>query len=347
MLCPQCGWNNPASYTHCFSCHTPLSASAGIPAPDTPDPSADAPVYPGWGAFIAASLIDLVLMIAGAVILVILVYACYRQAPADFAGSTAGILIVVGAAGFALLLPAVLDSLAGGSIGNRLAGIRIVNRHGQAPGLLRSLLRHVVKYTAHSLLPLIFRFFEGLIFPGHSLHNLVSQTWAVSRRASPVAIQAAIDADTKAHTTGKILAIVLAGLFGTLLAGIGYLVIERALEPPNPRRDAARQVVIAGESLTRLSGNHFAQTGQFATSATELGLSQLPEGIAKVRFNARNGSIIVYASPPEIMGKRLVFYPEIKRSKTPSAPKWHCGSPDQVEADRPTSCRESVTAFLP
>ena len=31
MQCPQCNWQNPASYTHCFSCNAPLAAAGEGP----------------------------------------------------------------------------------------------------------------------------------------------------------------------------------------------------------------------------------------------------------------------------------------------------------------------------
>lgn len=80
------------------------------------------------------------------------------------------------------LLPAFMDAWANGSPGKRLLKLRVVNRKAQAPGLLRSIWRHTLKYTLNLALPGLFHHIQQAIFGERSMHNALAGTHVVASR---------------------------------------------------------------------------------------------------------------------------------------------------------------------
>lgn len=170
MRCGHCGWNNPKGHQTCFSCHRPLSAA---PAP-TPV-ATDDPDDVGIIVRLIASTIDLALMLVGALALLLLWWLNHdtRWADALFLPMLAGVLGM-------LLLPGLTDPY-GGSPGRRLMGIELRRPDGRPPGLLASVVRHVLKYGL-----LVFHFIGShliarLVFKRDFLHEVASSARIVRR----------------------------------------------------------------------------------------------------------------------------------------------------------------------
>lgn len=168
--CARCGWNNPKSHQSCFSCHSPLSAPTA-PSPAVADDPDDVSII----VRLIASTIDLALMLAGALALLLLWW-MYRDTPwADslFLPMLAGALAM-------LLLPGLTDPY-GGSPGRRLMGIELRRPDGRPPGLLASVVRHVLKYGL-----VVFHFLGShliarLVFKRDFLHEVASSARIVRR----------------------------------------------------------------------------------------------------------------------------------------------------------------------
>ncbi len=365
MPCHACGWNNPASYTECFNCHAVLdTSSSGKPdsvfdtfgksnqaaaplahsekkgAAPVSEPIA---VYAGVWARIMATLVDLALV--GAVML-FAVWLGTNILPTQGTSAVLGLAMILL---LIVLLPAILDSYAGGSPGKRLLGIRVVNSAGEAPGLFRSFFRHGLKYTSHFILPWILRIIERALFGGHSTHNLVTGCFVVSRKAAPEVVRSAILADTGMRRFGMALRVVIGAVFAFVVLIIGSVIFSVWIHPspPNPRADAVRDLTRSAKTITRLMESRWRASGAFASDIKALGLNGPPEGFSSVSLNEESGAIILVTTDPKLSGARLGFYPELKtKRKYVEIKKWRCGSPDLPKEDLPYSCNEDVKAFV-
>ena len=387
MKCAACGWSNPASYTSCFSCKAALSgAPAATPAfpaagralsdsaQDTPKKTpwdapaqahtqkqkqkqkqklgtvADADVIAGKLQRIFAAAIDLAVMavLAGAAI------ALSIAAGISFNETSMTGLAVLIAAAFvvvAILLPALLDSFSAGSIGKRLLNLRVVNARGERPGVVRSALRHVIKYTSHFMLPLGLIVIEKLFFGGRSLHDLLMSTHVLDRRASARQIQRIVASEFGPTMVGAVFKIVAFAVVATVSVVMSVILFSAFIATPNPARTATREAaqVLAksAKSLAKQSENLFYAQGTFPAGLSALGLAKLPDDFAAVQFNQTSGAFTLTLSdktPPALHGKTLTLYPEFKQKKgAGSIKKWRCGSKDIARDEQPFGCRDDVT----
>lgn len=160
MQCPKCNWQNPASNTRCFSCQAPLPvkpaaakpAAAKAKTAPARTTSAHAPLFPSIWSRLGATAIDGMFMAVAIIVLINAVSYTYE----GLAGTPSPILLTIAAGLLGWLLPAFMDAWGNGSPGKRLLKMRVVNGKGQAPGLLRSIWRHQLKYTLNVVLPGIF-----------------------------------------------------------------------------------------------------------------------------------------------------------------------------------------------
>lgn len=337
MRCPSCGWTNPPHFTECHKCKTPLPEDdLGAQHPRQSPGRVDHDIFPGVISELIATFADA----AASIALAIGIFSAFAASGLP-SGSA---LVTVAAAGLpAILLPVALDSWGGGSIGNRIVGVRVVTRNGVAPGLLRSVFRTSLKYILNFSLPFLLTLVERMLFSPHSLHGLASGTYSVRRKTPPQTIAATIQA-SRAKARFLWLA-KLVGLLGAAAAvGIAATVVLVLTAPPDPKRDALRAAISSADSVTSLAANYWMANGRkYPGSAEDLGLKGPPQGFTAMSFNAANGRIILTPSDPLVSSVRLVFYPELQTKRdTLRIRRWHCGTPDLPRAERPFSCRKDI-----
>lgn len=346
MRCPACGWSNPSSYTICFSCQKPLSgAPAGAAAkttakvPVAPATGRQSDVFPSTTVRLIAAGIDLVLMLIPAIICLVVA----MSSSSDFELSM--FMLVLGLA--SLLLPAVLDSYSAGSLGKRMMAIRVVSQQGVRPGLLQSLVRHVVKHCAHFVLPVILKFFEGLLFGSRSLHDVLTQTHVIYRAAD----QTAVARDLKARQSGGWLAALCWGALGLvgilILVGVLMVALEERETAANPKTQAVKTVREDIKAVLPMVENYYVANARFPDSLETAGIAALPASVRSLTLDAASGALTATVILPEIQDARIVFYPILKTKRGVSKIKrWECGSPDVPRTDLPYNCNENVAAFV-
>jgi uncharacterized RDD family membrane protein YckC len=381
MKCAACGWSNPASYTHCFSCNVALSgSSAAAPSPSsaqstpqkkTPwDPRtapkaeaniprsgkqtagqgtvADDDVAAGKLQRLFAAGIDLVLMaVLGGISIAALVGFGASAAEGESLGLPVLIAAVLAVA--AILLPALMDSFSAGSIGKRLLNLRVINARGERPGLIRSKLRHIIKYVSHFVLPLGLFLVEKIFFGGRSLHDLLMSTRVIDRRSSARQIDQIVATEFGPTAVGSAFKIVAWVALACAALAFGVVAIGAFTATPNPTRDAAGALSKTAKSLAKQSENYFYAQSAFPAQLGALGLSKLPDEFASVQFNETNGAFTLTLSDkvlPELKGKSLTLFPEFKQKKgAGTIKKWRCGSKDIARDDQPFGCKDDVTVI--
>lgn len=347
MQCPKCNWQNPASHTHCFSCHAPLPAPA---APREPR-AANVPVIPGIWPRLTASVVDAATMIAAMFAFswaARLSYETLRGQPVPLPLSLAAGLI-------GLLLPALMDAWSSGSPGKRLFKQRVVTRNGQSPGLLRSLWRHLLKFPLNLALPGVFHHIQQAIFGDRALHNWAAGTYVVSSQADPRRVQAALAQARPISGAGKFL-LFTAGAVVLLLAG--FVLAALTLGPSDadsPLAADVRRLDRVSQPVRMLAENHYRSTGKFAATLQALGVTReslAASGFSDLELNPVNGVLrFTIAAPAGIddsfplAGKHLVYLPELRAErKGGGIRRWQCGSDDIAPNDRPYNCRHAAGA---
>lgn len=329
MRCGHCGWTNPASFRFCHQCKQPLTADAPSARPVS---HASGEVFADTGTRATATLIDLILLALA--IPLWLAGGLYLAPIAGIDGAALFALLAIGILA-TILLPALLDSYGKGSLGKRLLRIRVVNDAGDAPGLLRSVLRTLAKYLLHPLLSLPVLLAERLLFGQHSLHNLLTRCHVVSARASTEAIRYRLRHDTGSARFQRLARWVGLALGGAIVLLAALLTYAALTATPNPRRDAARATAAAAKEIARAIGRDWAANQRFPDRWN----GELPETIAKLDIDASNGVLTVTPSDPLLAGVRLVLAPEIARRKRElRIVNWRCGSPDLPKTDLPFGC---------
>ncbi len=382
MQCPQCNWQNPASYTHCFSCNAPLAAAGEGPGPraagaasgearprskpsPTPSPAqhAQAAVFPSMLARLGATLIDGLAMAAVPAALL----TAWALASSALDGAPPGPLLAAALAlgALGLLLPGLMDALGAGSFGKRALGLRVVTRAGERPGVARSALRHFLKYSLTLGLTLAVPFLLHRVltalFGERGLHSSMTGTFVVTRDADNAAIQEAI---ANAPGPGWFLKglVVLGGTAVLGLAVVVALVLwSPRSEPANPLRDTVRQLDGAARVVLQLVENHYRSTGKFPPSAAAIGLGpsgpteRLPAGFQALSIDPASGVVRLTIAEgvggtegAALAGKHLVYTPLLRtRKQQTDIRQWQCGSDDIARSDRPFQCRHASTRAAP
>ncbi|KNE24436.1 RDD family protein 1 [Achromobacter spanius] len=366
MQCPRCNWQNPASNTQCFSCQAPLPVPAApasgkpknkpskAPASKAPAQSAhhNAQVFPNIWARLGASAIDAIVMAVGMIVLIMAAQLTYE----GLTGNKPPFLIALAAGLIGWFLPAFMDAWGNGSPGKRVLKQRVVNRKGQAPGLLRSLWRHSLKYTVNLLLPGLFHHLQQMIFGERAMHNALAGTHVVTRDANPRAMHAAVARAPSVTGAGKF----LFAVFGILaLVVVGIVIGVNATgdsNSDNPLHADINRLDLVSDPVRRLAENHYRRTQKFPASLDDLGISAQSlesSGFSKVEMNPVNGVLrfTIAGTPsadgiPSLAGKHLVYVPELRAErKGGGVRRWQCGSDDILASDRTYSCRHDASAF--
>ncbi|WP_300621607.1 RDD family protein [Dokdonella sp.] len=334
MRCPDCGWTNPAGFTHCHGCRKPL-ASPNPRAAVVGASHASGDVLAGEGARLVATLVDLCLLAA---LLPLVLYGGLYLSQGFGLGGLALFGLLAALAVFAILGTALLDSFTRGSLGKRLVGVRVVDANGDAPGLGRSTLRTIAKYALHPLLSLPVLLAERLVFGRHSLHNLLTGCHVVSAKAPPEAIRYRLSHDagrTRFRTLARLVGIALVAAVSLLGALLGYAVLTAE---PNPRRDAARDAIAATNEAARRIGAAWEATGEFPAQWNDA----IPSALGSLQVDAASGTVTATANDPSIAGAHFVLVPEVVSKKGKSRiGNWRCTSPDLPASDLPFRCRST------
>lgn len=334
MRCTHCGWTNPTGFTHCHNCRKALAtADARAAAPGVSHASGE--VFAGEGARLVATLVDLCLLAA---LLPLLLYAGLHLARLLqlSGGALFGLLAALAVLG--ILSTALLDSWTRGSPGKRFARIRVVDAAGDAPSIGRSILRTTAKYVLHPLLSLPVLILERLAFGRHSLHNLMTDSYVVSSKASREAIRYRIGNDAgsaRFRRLARLAGVLLVVAIVAFAALLGYAAVTAE---PNPRRDAARAAVAAANEAARRVGDHWQATGTFPSQWNEA----MPPVLESLRVDAASGTLTATANDPSIAGARIVLTPEIVAKKERRRIRsWRCTSPDLTNRELPFRCRST------
>lgn len=383
MQCPQCNWQNPASYTHCFSCNAPLAAAGEGPCPraagaapgearprSKPSPTpgshaqhAQTALFPSMLARLGATLIDGLAMVAVPAALL----TAWALASGALDGALPGPLLAAALAlgALGLFLPGLMDALGAGSFGKRALGLRVVTRTGERPGAARSALRHFLKYSLTLGLtlavPFLLHRLLTALFGERGLHSSMTGTFVVARDADDAAIREAI---ANAPGPGWFLQglVVLGGMAVLGLAVVVALVLwSPRSEPANPQRDAVRQLDGAARVVLQLVENHYRSTGKFPPSAAAIGLGpsgpteRLPAGFQALSIDPASGVVRLTIAEgvggtegAALAGKHLVYTPLLRtRQQQTDIRQWQCGSDDIARSDRPLQCRHTSTRAAP
>lgn len=366
IKCTACGWNNPGSYTRCFNCERPFRTDApAAPAPSQPktkSPAANtrkpAPatlalgsvaedaVIAGKLARFAALGVDIV-MVAAVLVPASIVYMLFglHDASTQLSWTIVAVAFALGM----FFLPAWMDSFTAGSLGKRLLNLRVINQQGQRPGVLRSMLRHVLKFALHAIAPIILLIVEKVLLRGSSTHDVLMSTRVIDRRATEAQIQRVLAEGPAGGAIGSLVRglVVFAGM--AVVLAVGLFAWSMYTAKPNPTRDAIVALSGVAKGLGVQSENYFYAKSAFPSSLADLGLKRPPDGFSDARFNASNGSVVLTIgqhSNNALVGKQLIIYPQFKKKKgEDSIYKWRCGSPDIPRDDLPYVCHENVAAF--
>ncbi|WP_175171687.1 RDD family protein [Achromobacter kerstersii] len=358
MQCPKCNWQNPASNTRCFSCQAalPVKPATAKPAAATPKTAPSRPqqasLFPSIWSRLGATAIDGMFMAVAIIVLINAASYTYE----GLAGTPSPILLTIAAGLLGWLLPAFMDAWGNGSPGKRLLKMRVVNRKGQAPGLLRSIWRHQLKYTLNVVLPGIFHHIQQMIFGERAMHNSLAGTHVVSSTADARAIAPAVAKARAVTSAGKFLFIV----FGMLTLIVGGVIIGLAIKdsdkPDNPLHAEITRLDLVSDPVRRLAENHYQRTRAFPATLADLGVTQeslLGSGFSKLELNPVNGVLrfTIAGTPPtdgspSLAGKHLAYLPEMRSEKKGGGiRRWECGSDDIAPDDRIYRCRHDTSAF--
>ena len=383
MQCPQCNWQNPASYTHCFSCNAPLAAAgegpgqraAGAapgearprskpsPTPASHAQHAQTALFPSMLARLGATLIDGLAMVAVPAALL----TAWALASSALEGTPPAPLLAAALAlgALGLFLPGLMDALGTGSFGKRALGLRVVTHTGERPGAARSALRHFLKYSLTLGLtlavPFLLHRLLTALFGERGLHSSMTGTFVVARDADDAAVREAI---ANAPGPGWFLQglVVLGGMAVLGLAVVVALVLwSPRSEPANPQRDTVRQLDGAARVVLKLVENHYRSTGRFPPSAAAIGLGpsgpseRLPAGFQALSIDPASGVVRLTIAEgvggtegAALAGKHLVYTPLLRtRQQQTDIRQWQCGSDDIARSDRPFQCRHTSTRAAP
>jgi uncharacterized RDD family membrane protein YckC len=373
MQCPRCNWQNHASYTQCFSCQAPLpvagaqagaapapfgfpTAKAATPAPaprPAPAPSHQAElveVFPGTLARLGATLIDglVMLLLPMAMVLAwVFARAAFDAAPnAAYPGALA--LAVLG-----LFSPALMDAMGPGSPGKRLLGMRVATATGERPGVVRSMLRHFLKYTLTLGLTLAIPFLLHRVltalFGERGLHSSMTGTFVVASSASHTAIQKAVALERGPGWFLKAMVVLGALSAFSFAVMVAVALWNQGDEPANPHREQVRELDKAARPVLQLVENHYRSSGGFPANAAAIGITQagqLPAGFKALTIEPTNGVVrltIAEGAGEPLSGKHLVYMPTMKKRKGQSdLGKWQCGSDDIARENLSFGCRHAV-----
>ncbi|MEN4917694.1 RDD family protein [Achromobacter spanius] len=351
MQCPRCNWQNPAAHTVCFNCNSPLPVKSAAP-PAQRARTGNAPVFPSIWPRLGATAIDALFMLAA--ITVLCLAASYTYQGLTGAHHPLALMAAAGLLGW--LLPAFMDAWGNGSPGKRLLKLRVVARKGGAPGLLRSIWRHTLKYTLNVALPGIFHHIQQTIFGERAMHNALAGTHVVSSQADPRAVPPALAQARTVTGAGKFLFVVF-GVAALVLAGmvIGVVALDKD-KGDNPLQSAVIHLDRVSDPVRRLAESHYQRTRTFAPDMAALGVTQASleaSGFSKLDMNPVNGVLRFTiagepgtADAPSLGGKHLVYLPELRSEKKGGGVRrWQCGSDDIPRADRPYSCRHEAGAL--
>lgn len=374
--CIACGWSNPSTYALCFNCNAALNREAPVasasnasaantssapktnptskhfdprtnssPAEARPTPTvADEFVIPGKLPRVIAAGIDLVVVALMVVPIAIAAIGYAAKGTADF---FSWILVAILAAFVALLVPALMDSFSGGSVGRRILNLRVVTHDGARPGVFRSALRHLLKYGLHAVMPLALLIIERLVFGGRTLHGLLTSTHVVDSRASRTQIARALSASESNASLARIAKLFFAVAGVLLVAFVGVVFLQSATAPPNPTRDAVAVLAKSTGSLTTQIENHLYARGTFPNTLGDMGITTPPRGFSSASLNAQSGAVtLVIENHPIVAlnGKSIILFPEFKKKKDAGVvKKWRCGSTDIAKENLPYKCKDDIS----
>ena len=149
-FCPRCGKPLPGGGAYCPSCGAPVS-TAGQPSPrvqlsgfDTLMKDTEAQNY--WLRRLIAFVVDAVIVNVALIILVVLFAVPFALTAGISAIGSAVAGVYSLASGIILFLYFIFaDNLAGGTIGKRVFGLRVVGPDGRPPILSEAILRNISK----------------------------------------------------------------------------------------------------------------------------------------------------------------------------------------------------------
>lgn len=174
LRCNQCGWLNQVGQSSCFSCNATLS----VAVESSPAAALDQVENPSFLSRIFASVIDLSTMVVSTAAVVVTWFKLGQsdaiQAHMPWITWAALGLVIMG-----LFLPAAMDAWSRGSFGKRQMGLRVVTHAGERPGIVRSCIRHGLKFGLNLGFPGAFTFLQHLIFGDTGLHGWITRTRTV------------------------------------------------------------------------------------------------------------------------------------------------------------------------
>ncbi|KRC76069.1 RDD family protein 1 [Achromobacter sp. Root83] len=352
MQCPRCNWQNPAANKLCFSCNAPLPVKAAKAPVQRAAKTGTARVFPSIWPRLGATAIDAIFMAVATAGLAMAASYTYQ----GLTGEAGPVLLAIAAGLIGWLLPAFMDAWGSGSPGKRLLKMRVVTRKGGSPGLLRSVWRHILKYTLNVVLPGIFHHIQQTIFGERAMHNSLAGTHVVSSHADPRAVLPAV-AQTRAVTGAGRFLFVVFGVAALVLVGmvIGVIALDKD-EGDNPLRTEVIHLDLVSDPVRMLAEGYYQRTRTFAPDMAALGVTQeslKTSGFSKLEMNPVNGVLRftiagepATADAPSLGGKHLVYLPELRSEKKGGGVRrWQCGSDDIPRADRPYSCRHEAGAL--
>ncbi|QIL70425.1 hypothetical protein G7048_08700 [Diaphorobacter sp. HDW4B] len=365
MQCPQCNWQNPTSFTECFNCRRPLRVAA--PAAATADtqkaprtaafnaPAKDIPAEAGRTARIVATIVDGLLLVLVAALLIGGGLWLSQNGGENGARGSFALLLLLAAFVLPFVLLGWLDSL-GGTPGKRLLGLQVRNAAGHMPGVVSSTLRQLLKYVTNLGLPFVFHLADRFLFGNDGAHNVITGSYVVRRSADAVKINRHIQSHEVRRAGmrrfgGMLVLSVVSVLLTLIVIAMVYGEIRDARHPQAAEaRKAMSEIARSVKPITQLATAHYTRTGRFANDMQELGINALPDGIAALQFDPRNGAITATlstaAGEARAQGKHLAWLPVFKqRSGTSELKKWRCGSPDIAKDELPSLCNDDMSAL--
>lgn len=246
-----------------------------------------------------------------------------------------------------VLVPAVLDSYSAGSLGKRVMAIRVVSQHGGRPGILASLVRHVAKHCAHFVLPVILKFFEGLLLGPRSLHEVLTQTHVIYRAAAARDVAQALKARQSGGWVATLCWGVLGGVGVLILVGGVMVALDARDTADNPKKRAVAAVRDDIKTVLPSVEGYYLANAHFPATLGSEGLPALPATVKALKIDPVSGVLVATVTAPEMAGVRIVFYPVFKtKHGVTRVKRWACGSPDLLRSELPFNCHEDVTALI-
>lgn len=351
MQCPQCNWQNPAAHKSCFNCNAPLSVAPAAAASRPAAAARNTRVFASFWARLGATAIDASFMVAAVGVFCLAASYTYQ----GLTGDDRPVVLLIAAGLLGWLLPAFMDAWGDGSPGKRLLKLRVVTRQGNAPGLLRSIWRHTLKYTLNVALPGIFHHLQQTLFGERAAHNSLAGTHVVSRHADPRAVNAAVATAPAVTGAGKFL-IKVCCVLALVLAGIVIGAVALDKDEDSPLRAEVTHLDRVSDPIRRVAESHYQRTGTFAPDMAALGITQASLdaiGFSQLDLNPVNGVLRFTiagepgsAEAPSLGGRHLVYLPELRSEKKGGGVRrWQCGSDDIPREDRPYGCRHEAGAL--